>query len=194
MNRNLWTSPQYKIRKKVFALANQYWIEDGRGTVLGYTRQKMLRLREDIRIYADESMVQELFVIHQEQVLDAWGTFAVVDTARNVCVGKIRRNIMSSFLADEYFLLDPFGQTIGRVYEESGRGLLRKYIPMGGLVPERVRVEVLGQQVAEIRQQFRVIGDEWDVDCARIPPQLDRRVLLAGMILMGMVERERDGN
>ena len=101
---------------------------------------------------------------------------------------------MSSFLADEYFLLDPFGQQIGRVYEESGRGLLRKYVPMGGLVPARVKVEVFGQQVAEIRQQFRVIGDEWDVDCTRIPPQLDRRVLLAGMILMGMVERERDGN
>jgi uncharacterized protein YxjI len=194
LNYNIWTSPQYKIRKKIFALANQYWIEDGRGTVLGYTKQKMLRLREDIRIYADEAMTRELFWIHQEQVLDAWGTFAVVDTAANVCVGKIRRNVMSNFLADEYHLLDPFGNAIGRVYEESGRGFLRKYVPMGGLVPERVKVELYGQPVTEIRQQFRVIGDEWDVDCSRMPPQFDRRVLLAGIILMGMVERERDGN
>lgn len=194
LNYNIWTSPQYKIRKKIFALANQYWIEDGRGTVLGYTKQKMLRLREDIRIYADEAMTRELFWVHQEQILDAWGTFAVVDTAANVCVGKIRRNIMSNFLADEYFLMDPYGQTIGRVYEESGRGFMRKYIPMGGLVPERVKVELYGQQVTEIRQQFKVVGDEWDVDCSRLPPQFDRRVLLAGIILMGMVERKRDGN
>ena len=186
MDCNIWNSPQYKIRKKVLALANQYWIEDGRGNVLGYTKQKMLRLREDIRIYADESMTRELFWIHQEQVLDAWGTFAVVDTTANLCVGKIRRNIMSNILADEYFLLDPFGQTVGRVYEESGRGLIRKFLPLGGLVPEQVKVELYGHQVAEIRQQFKVIGDEWDVDCSGLPPQFDRRVLLAGMILMGM--------
>lgn len=194
MNCNLWTSPQYKIRKKVFAIANQYWIEDGQGSRLGYTKQKMLRIREDIRIFADESMTSELFRIHQEQILDAWGTFAIVDTATNVCIGKVRRNIMSNILADEYFLLDPYGRQVGRVYEESGRGLVRKFLPLGGLVPEKVKVEFMGQQVTEIKQQFKVIGDEWDVDCSRLPPQFDRRVLLAGMILMGMVERERDGN
>jgi hypothetical protein len=194
MDCNLWTSPQYKIRKKVFAFANQYWIEDGRGTKLGYTKQKMLRIREDIRVYTDESMTGELFRIHQEQILDAWGTFAVVDSAANVCIGKIRRSIMSNFLADEYFLLDPLGRQVGRVFEGSGRGLARKFLPLGGLVPERVKVEFLGQEVTEIRQQFRVIGDEWDVDCSRLPAQFDRRVLLAGIIMMGMVERERDGN
>jgi hypothetical protein len=194
MNSNIWTSPHYKIRKKILAIANQYWIEDGGGTVLGYTRQKLLRFREDIRIYADEAMSRELFWVHQEQVVDAWGTFAVVDTAANVCVGKIRRNVMSGLLKDEYFLLDPHGQTIGRVFEEGGRGFARKYLPLGGLVPERVIVEFYGRPVTEIKQQFRIIGDEWDVDCSHLPPQFDRRVLLAGIILMGMVERERDGN
>ena len=95
MTDSIWTSPHYKIRKKILAIANQYWIEDGQGRTLGFTKQKLLRLREDIRIYADEGMTRELFWVHQEQVLDAWGTFAVVDTAANVCVGKIRRNVMS---------------------------------------------------------------------------------------------------
>ncbi|NLT38041.1 MAG: hypothetical protein GXX95_07780 [Methanomassiliicoccus sp.] len=194
MTDSIWTSPHYKIRKKILAIANQYWIEDGQGRTLGFTKQKLLRLREDIRIYADEAMVRELFWVHQEQVMDAWGTFAVVDTAANVCVGKIRRNIMSGLLADEYYLLDPYGQQIGRVYEETGRGLVRKYLPFGGLVTERVVVELYGRPVTEIKQQFKIIGDEWDVDCSKLPPQFDRRVLLAGIIMMGMVERERDRN
>ena len=88
----------------------------------------------------------------------------------------------------------PYGQQIGRVYEETGRGLVRKYLPFGGLVTERVVVELYGQPVTEIKQQFKVIGDEWDVDCSKLPPQFDRRVLLAGIIMMGMVERERDRN
>jgi uncharacterized protein YxjI len=190
---NIWTSGHYKIRKKVFAIANQYWIEDGRGVVLGYTKQKLIRLKEDIRIYSDESMIYELFRIHQEQYIDAWGTFAVIDTATNACLGKIRRRLMSDLSKDEYFLLDPTGQQVGRVVEELGRSLARKYLPLGGLLPARVMVELYGRPISEIRQQFKVIGDEWDVDCSGFPPAFDRRILLAGIIMMGMIERGRNG-
>jgi uncharacterized protein YxjI len=192
LNVNIWTTGHYKIRRKVFAIANQYWIEDGRGALLGYTKQKLMRFKEDIRIYSDESMTYELFRIHQEQCMDAWGTFAVIDTATNVCVGKIRRRFMSDLSKDEYFLLDPNGQQVGRVVEDLGRGLVRKYLPLGGLMTERVMVELNGQPVTEIRQQFKIIGDEWDVDCSTVPPHFDRRVLLAGIIMMGMIERSRN--
>lgn len=193
MNINIWSSGHYKIRRKVFAIANQYWIEDGRGTMLGYTRQKLMCFREDIRIYSDESMTYELFRVHQEQLMDAWGTFAVLDPSMNVCFGKIKRRLMSDLSKDEYFLLDPNGQQVGRVVEDLGRGLARKYLPFGGLMTARVTVEFYGQPVTEIRQQFKLIGDEWDVDVSRLPPQFDRRVLLAGIILMGMIERKRNG-
>jgi hypothetical protein len=100
---------------------------------------------------------------------------------------------MSDLSKDEYFLLDPAGQQVGRVVEDLGRGLARKYLPFGGLLTERVMVEFYGRPVTEIRQQFRLIGDEWDVDCSMLPPQFDRRVLLAGIIMMGMIDRGRNG-
>jgi uncharacterized protein YxjI len=109
LNVNIWTSSHYKIRRKVLAIAAQYWIEDGRGTVLGYTKQKLMRFREDIRIYSDPTMSYELFRIHQEQCVDAWGTFAVIDSATNVVVGKIRRRLMSDLSKDEYSFLTPRG-------------------------------------------------------------------------------------
>jgi len=59
------------------------------------------------------------------------------------------------------------------------------------LVPEKVVVEFFGQEVAEIKQQFKIIGDIWEVDCSRVPLQFDRRTLLASMLLMGMIERDR---
>ena len=91
---SLWTMNFYRIRKKVLALTNQYWIEDQTGNQLGYTRQKMLRLKEDIRIFADESMTRELFQIRQQQILDIWGTFAVVDSGSNALLGYIRRRAL----------------------------------------------------------------------------------------------------
>lgn len=187
----IWFQSYYRIRKKVIAIANQYWIEDQRGITLGYTKQKLIRLKEDIRIYTDESMAHELFKIRQEQVVDMWGTFAVIDTATNVVLGKLKRKALAQVGKDEYLLLDFNGQTVGRVAESSGRGLARKYLPGGKLVPEHVFVEFNGQQVAEIKQQFKVIGDIWEVDCSRVPLQFDRRTLLACMIIMGIIERDR---
>jgi uncharacterized protein YxjI len=188
---SIWFQNYYRIRKKVVAIANQYWIEDRQGSSLGYTRQKLIRLMEDIRIFADESMSSEIFRIKQEQMLDIWGTFAVIDSATNTCVGKIRRKVISQVAADEYHILDPSGQQIGRVVESSGRGLARKFLPGGGLIPEHVGVEFYGKEVAEIKQQFKIIGDSWEVDCSRVPPNFDRRALLACMITMAMIERDR---
>src|SRR3989304_3192661 len=64
---SLWTQNFYRIRKKVLALTGQYWIEDHAGTQLGYSKQKLLRFKEDIRVYADQSMARELFQIRQTQ-------------------------------------------------------------------------------------------------------------------------------
>jgi len=188
---SIWYQNYYRTRKKVLAVASQYWIEDANGKCLGYAKQKMLRMKEDIRIYSDESMATELFRIKQEQIMDVWGTYSVIDSFTNAVVGKVRRSVMSGIGADEWQILDPAGQQIGRIVERSGRGLARKYIPLGNLVPEQVKVEFYGQEVGQIKQQFKIVGDTWEVDCCRMPPQLDRRVLLAGMVMMGMVERER---
>jgi len=191
-NNPIWYQNFYRIRKKVIAITNQYWIEDARGTSLGYSKQKLLALREDIRIFTDDSMTTEVFRVKQEQVMDMWGTFAVLDSATGACVGKLRRQALKSgFFKDEYLLLDSYGQTVGRIAERSGRGLLRKYVPLGGLVPEQLVIEFQGQEVAEIKQQFKVIGDIWEVDCSRIPPTFDRRTLLGAMLIMGMIERDR---
>jgi len=187
----IWTQNFYRIRKKVLALTNQYWIENEQDAIVGYTKQKMFAIKEDIRIFTDNSMTQELFRIKQKQIMDIWGTFAVIDSPTNQVVGMIRRSISSAIVEDEYYLLDANGGQIGRVMERTGRGLARKYVPLGGLIPEQVLVEFYGQQVTEIKQQFKIIGDIWEVDCTRVPPQVDRRLLLAGMILMGMIERDR---
>lgn len=188
----IWYQNYYRIRKKVVAIANQYWIEDAHGSPLGYSRQKIIRIKENIRVFTDDSMTTEVFRIQQEQIMDMWGTFAVIDSATNTCVGKLHRQALSSgFYVDEYLILDAHGQVLGKVAERARRGLARKYLPGGSLVPEQMVVEFRGQPVAEIKQQFKIIGDIWEVDCSRVPPQFDRRVLLSCMLLMGMIERDR---
>ncbi len=187
----IWTQNFYRIRKKVLTLWNKYWIEDQQGNILGFSKMKMFKLKEDIRIYTDENMTQELFSIRQQQILDIWGTFAVVDN-NNVNLGYIKRKALSSsFVRDEYEVYDAYNRLLGGIYEDTGRGLARKWVPGGGLIPEHMDMTLNGQKVATINQQFKIIGDIWELQCLAIPPYLDRRVLLACLLMMGMIERDR---
>ena len=186
----IWNRDFYRVRKKVLTIGNKYWIEDEDGNVIGFTKQKLLKLKEDVRVYTDESMSQEVFRIQQEQIMDVWGKFAVIDSASDRILGYIKRKALKSgFLWDEWEIYDANENLIGRVEESKGLGLVRKYVPGGALVPEKMKVKLDGREVAEINQKFKIIGDIWELRCKDLPEDFDRRVLLAGLILMAMIER-----
>jgi len=188
----IWFLPHYRIRKKVLAIAQQYWVEDGGGRPLAYSRQKMFTLKEQIRVFSDESMAQELFRIQQTQILDVWGTFQVVDSQTNTIVGYVQRKALSSaFVRDAWKVMNPYKQVMGEIAESTGMGLARKFLPGGSLIPEQMTLTLGGVPVAQINQEFKIIGDIWDIHCANLAPQFDRRVLLGMALLMGMIERQR---
>jgi len=190
---SLWNQNHYSIRKKVLTVGNKYWIEDSSNNIIGFCKQKILKLKEDIRIYSDESMSEELFRIQQQQIFDAWGNFAVIDSKTGTKLGNIKREWGSSaFFKDKYEIYDAGNRMIGKIEEtSSGRALARKYMPLGGLVPEEMHIELNGQKVATINQEFKIIGDIWKMNCISVPPDFDRRVLLACILMMGTIERDR---
>ena len=187
-----WYQNNYKIRKKVLTIGNKYWIEDASGNLVGFCKQKILKLKEDIRIYSDESMANQIFKIQQEQIFDAWGTFVITDSQRASVLGYIKRGFLSDFGRDAWEIQDINRQPIGRIFEQSlGRALARKYLPGGALVPEQMTVELNGREIAKINQDFKIIGDIWNMNILDVPPDFDRRVLLSCLLLMGNIERDR---
>ena len=72
---------------------------------------------------------------------------------------------------------------------QQASALARKYLPGGGLIPEKMHLEMNGQILADINQEFKIIGDIWTMNCQMVPSNFDRRVLLACILLMGMIER-----
>lgn len=107
-------------------------------------------------------------------------------------LGYIKRKaLMSGFIKDEWEIYNAANQQIGRIYESTIGGLARKYIPGGKLIPEKTTLELYGRPVAEINQKFKIIGDIWEINCQYVPPELDRRILLSCILLMGMIERGR---
>lgn len=190
---NLWNQNFYRIRRKVIALAQQYYVEDQQGNQIGYSKQKMFKLKEDIRVYTNDQMTQELFRIQQTNWSDAWGQFAIIDSASGLAVGHVRRKALASIVRSEWEMYNAANQLVGGIYEKAGRGLARRFVPMGALIPQKMEVTLQGQTVATIDQQFKIIGDLWDINAQSFPHTADRRVLISSAILMGMIERAQQG-
>ena len=64
-------------------------------------------------------------------------------------------------------------------------------MPGGSLVPIKTQLTLNNYPVADINQQFKMVGDVWDINCIQVPPYFDRRVLLGCALLMGMIERQQ---
>lgn len=188
-----WNENNYQLQQKVLAIAQQYRIMDPSGNLVGYVKQKAFKLKEDIRVFADDTMQQEVLLIKQQQVLDFAGTFAVTDVATGQLVGFLKRKGLKSIMKDDWEILDTQGQIIGRIYEAGGAlATLRRFIGFLAIIPKTYNVELNGQIVSLFKQKFKVIGDIWELDFTGDPNHaLDRRLGICGALMMSMVERKK---
>ena len=65
---------------KLISFGNKYFLYDGYKNLIGFVAQKIFTIRDDIRIFTDESMSYEMMRIKQEQMIDFSGSFQVIDS------------------------------------------------------------------------------------------------------------------
>lgn len=104
---------------KLLALASQIYIRDANGNLLGYVKQKLLKLKEDINVFADEGQTQHLYNIKADRVLDFSANYRFTDSNGNV-IGAIRRKGMRSIWKANYEISDAAGNLILQINEENG--------------------------------------------------------------------------
>ena len=179
----------YLLKRQVFALAGKFRYYDPQGNLIMFSEQKMFKLREDIRVFADESKSQEVLQIKARQIIDFSAAYDVIDSAYNQKVGTLRRRGMKSILRDEWEVLDVNDQVVGMLFEDSmGMAMLRRLL-LGSLLPQNYDITLRDQRVADLNQRFNPFRYELDVDFSFDPAKtLDRRVGLAAGILLAAIE------
>jgi uncharacterized protein YxjI len=179
----------YLLKRQVFALTGKFRYYDPMGELLMFSEQKMFKLREDIRVFADESKTQEVLQIKARQIIDFSAAYDVIDSAYNQKVGTLRRKGVRSILRDEWEVLDNNEQVIGKLFEDSpGLAMLRRLL-LGSLLPQNYDITVHEQRVADLKQRFNLFRYELDVDFSFDTAHvLDRRVGLAAGILLAAIE------
>jgi uncharacterized protein YxjI len=90
---------------KLLALASQIYVRDANGNLMGYVKQKLLKLKEDINVFADESQTAVIYNIKADRVLDFSARYTFRDGAGNV-IGSIKRKGMRSIWKANYEIAD----------------------------------------------------------------------------------------
>ena len=180
---------QYMIREKFWKIfGNKFWFEDVNEKRYGFCEQKRFKLKEDIRIYVDESKSQEWLKIKQKQMVDAWGGYDIMDSESGEHIGTVRRKFWASVLRTRWHLLDAAGNEVGMLIEDSmGYALVRR-IFLGRLLPKKFHIEIGGGgEFVTMRQMFNPFIKKLVVN---IPPShpLDRRFIAGLAIVIAAID------
>jgi hypothetical protein len=181
---------QYLLKRQALALTGVFRVYSPTGQMLLYSRQKMFKLREDIRVYSDEQQSQEILYIQARQILDFSAAYDVYDQSMGgVLCGTLRRKGWTSLARDQWDVLDASGSPLGVLWEDSlGLALLRRLV-LGTLLPQNYDILFGDQRVGDLRQRFNIFRYELDLDFSMDPSRrLDRRLGIAAGILLATIE------
>jgi hypothetical protein len=184
-----FSKTNYLVRKQVLSLVGaKFHIFDENEQVILFSQMKAFKLKEDIRLYSDESMKEELITIQARSVIDFSATYDVLDTTTGENLGSLRRKGMKSILKDEWVILNPSGEEVGLIQEDSVmKALLRRFLT--NLIPQKFNVSLRGSKVTEFKQNFNPFVSKLNVDFSLdVNNELDRRLGLAAAILMVAIE------
>ncbi|MBP3962752.1 hypothetical protein [Paenibacillus lignilyticus] len=180
---------QYVVRKQILSLVGaKIDIFDNNEKPVLFSKMKAFKLKEDIRLYGDETMQDELVTIHARSVIDFSSIFDVVDVETGYKIGSLRRKGMKSILKDEWAILSPSEEEIGLIKEDNALlALLRRFLT--NLIPQHYNVVVNGTKVAEFKQNFNPFVQKLNLNFSDDHnDKLDRRLGLAAAVLLIAVE------
>lgn len=189
---NAQPGERYTIRRKVLKIFGAaFHVYDPQGALVAYCKQKAFKLREDIRLFTDESMNQPLLVIKARSMMD-FSTVYDVTTPQGQVMGSLRRKgLKSTFVRDTWLVFDRQGQEIAKLQElGSIVPVLRRFVDYVSLFfPQKYDLTAAnGTRIAHFRQHFNPFVYRLGVSVVADDAQLDDLVILAAGSLIAAIE------
>lgn len=154
------------------------------GPPVAFVRQKRLKIKEDIRFFADDSEREELFRIKARAVFEVGGRYDVT-TPAGERLGTLEKLFGKSLLRSTWRVLDPAEQEVAVVKERSlPVALLRRaldVLPYTDLIPVlfHFTIDAGDEHLGDFTRAFGV-RDKYTLDLSSDGERrLDRRVAIA---------------
>jgi hypothetical protein len=183
---------RYRVDQLIRPIANLYRVtplaagETPAGSPIAYIRQKKLKVKEEIRFFADEGESQELFHIKARSWLDTGGSKYDVVDAQEGRIGLLEHLFKQSLFRSTWRISNAQEQEVATAQERSlPLAVLRRVIDFvpdyGGLIPIPYNFDILaaGQVVGRMDRKFK-LRDQYVLDLSGDPDKaLDRRLAIA---------------
>ncbi|HEX8227608.1 MAG TPA: hypothetical protein VF572_07110 [Candidatus Saccharimonadales bacterium] len=174
---------------------------------VGYIEMKAWVLREDVRLYTDQSKQHELLRIHARTIIDFGATYDVYEGSSDTVLYSMRRKgLRSMFIRDRWDIYDAKDTLIAGLQEtSSGLALVRRYvglIPIVGFVAELVlmvapltyTITPAGSTVSGARLTHRKnpIIVKMGLDMSDGDGKLDPRIGVSMAALLGVIDATKN--
>mgnify|MGYP001565807362 FL=1 len=145
----LFEADSYMIRQKVLKLLGEefhIYSDESMENMIGYSKKKALKLKEDIRVFSDEDKSTELIVIKARSIIDFGATYDVTDSQTGEPICSCKRGGLKSMFKDSWVVLNSEGNKVGTLGEDSGvLALVRRFVPgMTLLIPQEFSLKMNG--------------------------------------------------
>jgi len=188
---------------KLVALAPQISATDASGREILYVRQKLLKLRDKIHVFADSSQSQELYEINADRILDFSARFVFTDLQGRTA-GAVQRQGMQSFWKATYDVQDASGRELYQIVEEQPWLKVIDYfveeVPFVGIFANYlfsptygVQSRATGQTALRITKRRTFLARTFTIEnLAGSLPEADEVATLLGILIMVLHERRRE--
>jgi len=187
---------------KLLAIASQIYIRDANGSLIGYVKQKLLKLKEDINVYTDENQLATglLFNIKADRVLDFSAKYNFTN-GEGRFLGSIKRKGMRSIFKASYEIYDERDVQVMKISEENGWikvvDSLIGEVPIVGMFtgyffnPSYLVTTVSDVPIARLAKQPAFFEGKFQMTkLGEISQQEEDRVMLS-LLTMTLLERSR---
>lgn len=183
---------EFVAKRDVFAIGGAFRIMDTEGNLLLYSRQKLFRLREDIRVYTDREMTQEALHIQARNIIDFSAAYDVFDSRTREKLGSIRRKGFHSMFRDFWEILDTNEQVFASIKEDTSfLAFIRRFILK--IIPQTYHIQTSnGQTLAKVVQRFNIFIHKFDIIFSNQQTILDKRLGIAAILLLLAIEGRQD--
>lgn len=185
---------------KILALASQIHVQDASGTTIAYVKQKLLKLREDIDVFADQSQTSLLYNIKADRVIDFSARYNFTDGSGKA-LGSVKRQGMRSLWKAHYEVSDAGGNLVMSIREENVWvrvwDSLFGELPFIGMLsgylfhPAYVVTDSQGQMLARLVKQPAFFEGKFQLDKQPALQSKDETLVLLSMLTMTLLERAR---
>lgn len=185
---------------KLLALASQIYIRDASGNLLGYVKQKMFKLKEDINIFADEAQTQLRYNVKADRIIDFSAKYNFTDAGGRF-LGSIKRQGMRSIWRANYEIENANNQQVLKIHEENGWikvidsvvgelpvvGMFTGYLFNPSYIAERMD----GTQVLRLKKQPAFFEGKFEMSPLAQMTDEEETLVLLGSLTMTLLERGR---